>query len=1040
MTREETPTLLVFAALLLILSAGSPAGSALADGLEYVQQLGGGTGLQQPDQVVATRDGSRLFVLDRRVGNGFLTVSPAFGTLASFASDSEGKLRFVEVLHAGVGDLASIREPVSLALSPDERFLYLGAQVVDPAAGAFSTTRPAIVTLAIAPDGELSFRSLAHLDLPTFFPTYVAPSPEGQHLYVLAAGDAGFEDSPVLATFERTRTTGDLRLVQEEALYSLLGLPEWKLDRASNLMVAPDGRHLYVMTYDFGNGISIPTLVRDPNNGRITATRPLPPASVVPELADAVALQVNGDGTRVYAALDSSESLGVQGKGRLVVFERQGETGDLVDPRVLSVPSGFPDDGASIVSVTPDDLHAYQCLSTDALQVFLIDHGLGRLDPAQDLEIRHEGSGTPGCGKPLLSSDGGTLILARTRAGHFDNIPVGAPRPQNGSLTSLDRDPATGAVVITGSLLDGEGAPTSLDDLKVAIVSPDGRHVYALREGEEWSLVAFRRRLLDRGMLEYLPHEALPLGVAASRDSLRPALIMSPDGRHLYVGFTEELVVIAREIESSRLHLVGRSSPGSRSIAISEDGRHVYVRGSAASIITYARHAATGELVAFQDLQLPNAGSHYPAGLALSPDGRNLYSTSESLGLAVLTRDPSDGRLEFVEELPIEGDPGPGLDHMLGVSVSPDGRHVLTGVGLHTFPATRLLVFDRDSDNGSLSPNSRSDGRTWSLVFSPEGRSLYVLQGDPLEHTNTVRALLRDPVSGRLERDGDWLAEGIELGRVPAVSPEGANLYVPGAYGISAFASRWFSSPEIPGFRFQVSIDTGSLLPLLGRPVAECLPGTVCARGAVPGRTEALLRIVGPKPNGRLWPTLVKFSTSPMDVDIDQFATGELRSYHLAGAAPGSDELPGLFDRGGFAPIPGGSGIRWSDASDAGEELPMPPRGTAVFTSEDFPNFRFQVRLTAGGEELPVRRENACFDETLCVSGAVPGRSEVFLRIVGPKPNGFLWPTLVRTTTSTVEVWIEQVSSGEIEYYRLEGASPGSTDLTGLFDRQGFLP
>jgi hypothetical protein len=62
------------------------------------------------------------------------------------------------------------------------------------------------------------------------------------------------------------------------------------------------------------------------------------------------------------------------------------------------------------------------------------------------------------------------------------------------------------------------------------------------------------------------------------------------------------------------------------------------------------------------------------------------------------------------------------------------------------------------------------------------------------------------------------------------------------------------------------------------------------------------------------------------------------------------------------------------------------------------------------------------------------------VRVVGPKPNGFLWPTLVKFTTSTVEVWIEQVSSGDVQYYRLPGATPGSSDLPGLFDRRGFRP
>jgi hypothetical protein len=103
--------------------------------------------------------------------------------------------------------------------------------------------------------------------------------------------------------------------------------------------------------------------------------------------------------------------------------------------------------------------------------------------------------------------------------------------------------------------------------------------------------------------------------------------------------------------------------------------------------------------------------------------------------------------------------------------------------------------------------------------------------------------------------------------------------------------------------------------------------------------------------------------------------------------------------------------------------------------------FRVKVRITAApGEQPPVRKEAVCIPETLCVSGAVPGRSEVFVRVIGPRPNGYLWPTLVKFSTSTVEVWIEQVSSGVRRYYRLEGASPGRDELPGLFDRTGFLP
>jgi len=105
------------------------------------------------------------------------------------------------------------------------------------------------------------------------------------------------------------------------------------------------------------------------------------------------------------------------------------------------------------------------------------------------------------------------------------------------------------------------------------------------------------------------------------------------------------------------------------------------------------------------------------------------------------------------------------------------------------------------------------------------------------------------------------------------------------------------------------------------------------------------------------------------------------------------------------------------------------------------PGFRFWVRI--GGDEATPRigrPEPTCLPETACVSGAIAGRSEVFVRMVGPKPNGYLWPTIVRFTTSTVEVWIEQTATGVLRYYRLDDAEPGSSTLVGGFDRMGFMP
>lgn len=118
---------------------------------------------------------------------------------------------------------------------------------------------------------------------------------------------------------------------------------------------------------------------------------------------------------------------------------------------------------------------------------------------------------------------------------------------------------------------------------------------------------------------------------------------------------------------------------------------------------------------------------------------------------------------------------------------------------------------------------------------------------------------------------------------------------------------------------------------------------------------------------------------------------------------------------------------------------PEPP-AAGWFADPAFPGFRFNVLITAGGSSRLGTPEPTCLPETVCVSGALPGRVEVFLRIVGPRPNGHLWPTLFKASTSRFDVWIEQLSTGVVKHYVLEGAAPGSSELPGLFDREGFLP
>ncbi len=243
----------------------------------------------------------------------------------------------------------------------------------------------------------------------------------------------------------------------------------------------------------------------------------------------------------------------------------------------------------------------------------------------------------------------------------------------------------------------------------------------------------------------------------------------------------------------------------------------------------------------------------------------------------------------------------------------------------------------------------------------------------------------------------------------------------------------FLSDTDFPGFRFKVAITAGSTF--AGRSEAACVPGALCVSGAVPGRPEVFVRLIGPRPNGYLWVQVVRFTPSQVDVLVERTATGQQHTYRLASVAPGTGELSGVEDRTAF--LPGAADVP-SAAALATSVAAIDYPGDWI-TDPAFPDFRFKVAIT-GTATLPGRRELACVAEALCLSGAVPGRSEVFVRLIGPRPNGNLWVQIVRFTPSRVDVLIEQRSTTAQRSYPLYAVPPDLAILSGFEDRTAFLP
>lgn len=130
--------------------------------------------------------------------------------------------------------------------------------------------------------------------------------------------------------------------------------------------------------------------------------------------------------------------------------------------------------------------------------------------------------------------------------------------------------------------------------------------------------------------------------------------------------------------------------------------------------------------------------------------------------------------------------------------------------------------------------------------------------------------------------------------------------------------------------------------------------------------------------------------------------------------------------------------VSFDDGSVAAD--PTPPYGSWL-RDDDLAGFEAQVRITpVGGASIQGSREPACIPEAICARGALAGRPEIFLKVIGPRPNGFLWAQLARFTPSQVEVWLRRIGSGAVNYYLLPPTQVDDPSLPGIEDREAFVP
>ena len=419
---------------------------------------------------------------------------------------------------------------------------------------------------------------------------------------------------------------------------------------------------------------------------------------------------------------------------------------------------------AAKLAISPDgaNIYATGALSptgvVSATIVVFERGGDGMLTYEETLVNGEDGvDGMAGARSVEVSADGQNVYVAGTTG---DSLAV-FNRGGGGSLSFAECFTAS-----TGSTSCNQDTPGLVNPSGIAL-SGDGSSLYVTGK-ESDSLSHFERN--TGGSLTFanvlFNSDGGVLGLGGADD-----VAVSPDGKHVYVSAERDNAITVFERSAGAmgtLQFVEVQKEGvdgvkglleASSVTVSPDGNHVYATGyELGTVVVFVRDAATGTLTYVETKQ---QGESNIAGLtgawsaALSPDGQNLYATgSVDDAIAAFSRDASTGMLTQVQ-LQIEGVSGvTGLRGASGIVVSPDGNQVyVTGTDDDS-----VVAFRRDGPNGELTFIEAYSGLdalngAIDVDVSADGGNVYVAS----VIGGTVTAFGRDATSGKLTHEGAFV-------------------------------------------------------------------------------------------------------------------------------------------------------------------------------------------------------------------------------------------------------------------------------------------
>jgi DNA-binding beta-propeller fold protein YncE len=359
---------------------------------------------------------------------------------------------------------------------------------------------------------------------------------------------------------------------------------------------------------------------------------------------------------------------------------------------------------------------AGSCSASGAMNPIVDAEGVAISPDGADVYLANNNGSTIGVYSRNLNTGALTSLAGAGGLGQFSDVAVSPDGlnvyattrnggDQNGGLTAWLRNPSTGelgfvnceAEQAPGSdCTNGPAEETGLNEAQSLAVSPDGKTVYVAASagggGSAGALTVHSRESVSGGVQEFqcLPSATTAAGVCHNEGAAVPqaqragAVAVSPDGNNVYLasGYGGGAVTSFNRINSGvATGAISPSSPVVNCVSMS------------------AAPGCTAEAKALGGVTF---------GIAVSPDGRDVYVSALDGGVSVYERDPSTGALTFDQCLTGVSTPGCTLVPALNandarqVAVSPDGRFVYVTV-TGALGEGGVIAFARNLETGALS-------------------------------------------------------------------------------------------------------------------------------------------------------------------------------------------------------------------------------------------------------------------------------------------------------------------------------------------------